>query len=95
MIRVLVERRVQEGKIGEYEECARSIQLGAMASEAYLSGEALRDPADPLRYFTLSTWKDVGGWREWVESPSRRGFIAELSSTLAGPEQITIMEHVR
>lgn len=94
MIRVLVERRVLKGKGPEYEEHARSIHVGAMAREGYLSGEALRDPADPLRYFTLSTWKDLQGWQHWAESASRRGFMKDLEPMLAGPELITIMEHV-
>jgi quinol monooxygenase YgiN len=94
MIRVLVERKVLGEKVRQYEGIARSVHHGAMARDGYLAGEALRDASDPLHYMTISTWKDLDGWKHWERSETRREYVRELTPTLQGPERITVLEHL-
>jgi heme-degrading monooxygenase HmoA len=92
MIRVIIERRVMEGKVAEYQHAVRGVRLEAMACEGYISGETLRDVKDPSRYVVLSTWNNLDAWKAWASSEARRRLMAKIKPMLTESEQIQVLE---
>ena len=92
MVRVIIERKVLQDKIPAYRLAVRSVRLDAMEQAGYISGETLRDVADPCRFVTLSTWNSREAWEEWAASEERRDSMTRLEAMLAGAEHITVLE---
>jgi quinol monooxygenase YgiN len=94
MIRVLIERRVVEDRISDYQLAVRVVRLRAMDCEGYTSGETLRDVDDPNRFVIISTWDDVAAWKAWAASGDRREIVTKLGPMLLQSERITVLEPV-
>jgi len=92
MIRVLIERKLAgEGAEG-IEAMMREMRSKAIHQPGYVSGETLKNVADPSRFVTLSTWRTRRDWESWYASDARRAVDHRIALLLAEPEQVTIYE---
>ncbi len=91
MIRVLIERRVAEGMVEVYQLAVREVRREATQQPGYISGETLRDAADPCRYVIISTWKDEADWERWAGSDARRRLLARIAPLLEEPERVSVL----
>ncbi|MEW6488289.1 MAG: antibiotic biosynthesis monooxygenase [Thermodesulfobacteriota bacterium] len=94
MVRVLIERRISEGLMGDFQQALRRTRLVAVQKPGYLSGESWRDADDPNRYVVISTWTSRQAWDAWAASDARRVAMGEIRPMLQEPERITVLEPV-
>lgn len=92
MVRVLIERRLRDRVQEPLQRAMREIRRQALHRAGYLSGETLRDAADPHRYVVISTWRSRGEWEEWYRSEERRRIAREIAPLLSEPERVTVLE---
>lgn len=66
-------------------------QLGPLLAEArklafrqpgYISGETMRNVADPYDYLVISTWKSVEDWERWFANEERETVEGKIDAVL-------------
>lgn len=85
MVRVIIERRIKEGRDLEFWEKAAQLRTAALPRTGYVSGETWVDEAEPLRCFVISTWLSMDAWDKWREDPQRKTILREMEALLAEP----------
>ncbi len=94
MVRVMIERRVAEGMVEAYQRSVREMRHEALRHEGYISGETLREVADPRHYVIISTWSDPVAWERWAASEARQRVMRRIAPLLEEPEKVTVFEPV-
>lgn len=94
MIRVVIERWLVGEDDRTIQRTMRDLRREAIHRPGYVSGETLRDAADPRHLVALSTWRTREEWEEWATSDSRRRIEDQISPLLTEPERITVFEPV-
>jgi heme-degrading monooxygenase HmoA len=94
MIRVVIERWLVGEDDRAIQRTMRDLRREAIHRPGYVSGETLRDTADPRHLVALSTWRTREEWEEWATSDSRRQIEDQISPLLTEPERITVFEPV-
>jgi heme-degrading monooxygenase HmoA len=92
MIRVLIERWLAEGSDEAIRKTMRDLRREAIHTPGYVTGETLRDVAEPRHFVIISTWRSRKDWETWASSGIRRGIEERIRAMLAEPEKITICE---
>lgn len=92
MIRVVIERKLKKGVEETLQAHLRELRREAIRQPGYVSGETLRDLADPMHFLILSTWRTHDEWRAWAASPQRREIEATINTMLVAPEKVTVFE---
>ncbi len=87
IVKVLIKRRLKEGKENEVFALLKKLRLGAMDREGYITGETLISPDNPQKLLVISTWQDMGKWLSWKESEARIATDAQLEKFLEGPTE--------
>jgi heme-degrading monooxygenase HmoA len=93
MIRVLIERRIQEGAGPAYEKLQRERRFQALREHGYFTGETWRDLDDAHHYVVISTWRSRSDWEGWTATDERRDVLERLAPLVVS-ERITLLEHV-
>ncbi|OZG73729.1 antibiotic biosynthesis monooxygenase [Hahella sp. CCB-MM4] len=93
MIRIIIERYVDNSLEEHYETAAKRILQGAVQAPGFISGESLRDMQDSTHRVLLSTWATVQHWQQWHSSPQRHALMAELAPMLEREEKVTLLDH--
>jgi heme-degrading monooxygenase HmoA len=94
MIRVLIERRIDGNAEDVYHKLMREMRGAALHMPGFISGETLRDVADPHHYFLLSMWRTRGDWDRWAVTTERLALREKIAPMLTEPETLTILEHL-
>ena len=94
MIRVVIERRLAEDGEELIQHTMRDLRREAIHQPGYVSGETLRDTANPNHFLILSTWRTREEWETWADSSRRREIEDRIGQMLTGPERITVFELV-
>jgi len=94
MIRVVIERRLAESGEELIQHTMRDLRREAIHQPGYVSGETLRDTANPHHFVILSTWRTREDWETWANSVRRREIEDQIGQMLAEPERITVCELV-
>ena len=92
MIRVVIERWLAEGGEEPIERIMRDLRRKAIHTSGYVTGETLRDVADPHHFLILSTWRTREAWEAWAASETRQEIEDQIRLMLAEPEKITVFE---
>lgn len=90
MIKVLMERTIKGGNVGEIARLLRMLRVKAMQQPGYISGETLHALDDPNHYLVISTWETIGAWEAWFSNPERRQIQAEVDRMLAEPTHMRV-----
>ena len=94
MIRVVIERWLAEGGDAAIEKIMRNLRREAIHSPGYVTGETLRDIADPHHFVILSTWRTREEWETWAASEMRQEIEDQIRLLLSEPEKITVCEPI-
>ncbi|MFZ0133300.1 MAG: antibiotic biosynthesis monooxygenase family protein [Desulfobacterales bacterium] len=77
-------------------------QLGPLLSEArklafrqpgYISGETMRNVADPYEYLVISTWKSVEDWERWFANGEREDIEGKIDAVLGAPTEYRVYSY--
>ena len=85
LVKILIKRRFQKGKVKEINAILRDFRTGAMDRPGYVSGETLISYGDPQNVIVISTWQDMESWLAWKDNPKRKEFEAMLEIYQEGP----------
>ena len=94
MIRVVIERTLSREGDEEIQRAMRELRRGAIQQPGYVSGETLRDTANPHHFVILSTWRSPEEWAAWANSGRRREVEERIRAISIEPERITVCEIV-
>ena len=61
MVRVIIQRRLKEGKKGDILPPLRALRTAAMSYPGYIHGESLGSAEDPSVISVLSNWQSLAG----------------------------------
>lgn len=92
MIRVLIERHFLAGTAEELRKAELEARQHAIRMAGYISGESLRNMADPQHNLVISTWLSRAHWEAWEASETRARLLSRLEPILSEPEKITVFE---
>ena len=92
MIRVLIERWLLPGAEQEVARALREMRRDAVHASGYISGETLRDVADPAHYVIVSTWRARADWDRWAGCEARQRVRSLIAPLLAKPERVVVLE---
>ncbi len=93
-IKVIIERRIKEGKEGELAQLLRQLRAKALLASGYISGQTLRSVDDPRLYVVISTWKSLEDWREWEKDPERAELQRKIDELLEEPAKFRVFYFV-
>lgn len=82
MIRVILERRVKEGKYEEFTERLKELRMAAVRQSGYVSGEVLSSVDDASRVVVISSWRNLNDWRKWAGSEERNRLAGRIDEVL-------------
>ena len=85
LVKVLMRRRFQEGKVKEAFSIIRKIRSLAMNQKGYISGETFIDHDDPRRTMVIGTWQSMDDWMNWKEDERRKKLETQLEDFLEAP----------
>ena len=94
MIRVVIERRLSQEGDEEIKHAMRDLRREAIHQPGYVSGETLRDTANPHHFLIISTWRTREEWETWANSVRRRESDDQIGKMLTESERVTICELV-
>lgn len=92
MIRVLIERHIDESKEDELRQVLLDARQEALRIPGYISGESLHDASERSHHVVISTWRSRQDWDVWMESEGRMKIQNRLDPLLLEPEKITVLE---
>jgi heme-degrading monooxygenase HmoA len=92
-IRVFLKRLVPEER--EREAVTLITELRSMASKqpGYISGETMRNVAQPEEYLVISTWDSLEDWNTWLADPARSCLQSKLDAVLGTKTTYEIYHH--
>lgn len=91
MIRVIIERIVEEGKEVEIWELLLNLRTMAMQQPGYISGETVVGYEDPLFIMVISTWNSVEDWQAWEGNAERGAITSQIEPLLSVPEKTHVL----
>ena len=86
-VKVLITRKIQEGKALEVFALLNKHRAEAMNQPGYISGETLIGHDDPWEILVISTWHNVEAWLKWKGDPLRKANEAKVEHWLEGPTE--------
>lgn len=92
MVRIVIERRLKEGRRGDLLPLLRELRAVAMHQSGYVTGETLASAGDPSIISTLSTWRSLEAWKAWEKSEQRIKLYKKIESLLVEKPKVTIYQ---
>ena len=92
-VKVLIKRRVPDGKAREMVPLFRKMRSLAMNQPGYISGETLRNMNDPEEYIVISSWQSSEEWVAWLNSSERQGIQNQVDTLLGGQTKYDIYHY--
>ncbi len=71
-IKVLIKRRIKEGKTRLAFALLNKMRADAMEQPGYISGETLINHDDPREILVISLWQSPENWFKWKENRERK-----------------------
>ena len=88
VVKVIIERRIQEGRSKEVYALLNKFRSDAMNQPGYISGETLMDYDDPHKILVIASWVSMENWLTWRENRERAANEQLLEKWLAEPTKI-------
>ena len=93
MVRVVIERRVKQGKEVEFSKITAKLRAEAMKQPGFVTSETWVEKDDHLFSVVISTWLSTDLWEAWATSIERQTVVRELDPLLSYPARITVLRH--
>ena len=93
MIRVIIERKINDGCLDEYLDLIRRARKQANKVDGFIAGELLQEKDNPHRAIIISSWENNQAWNAWVSSEERLNALEGMRSLLASDEKVIILEN--
>jgi len=71
VVKVLIRRKMKEGKTREVFALLNKFRSDAMSQKGYISGETLINHDDPREIMVISMWQSIENWLKWRENSER------------------------
>ena len=91
-IKVLIQRRFEEGYVNEINKVIKEIRVGAMDQEGYITSETMWDHEDPYRVVIASNWRSIENWNKQKNSDLRKSLEQKLEEFLIGETEYEIFD---
>jgi heme-degrading monooxygenase HmoA len=72
IVKVMIRRRIKEGKAREVFALLNKFRSDAMNQKGYISGETLINYDSPREILVISMWQDMENWITWRENSERK-----------------------
>ena len=92
MIRIIIERHLQEGRKGELIHLLRQLRTSAIHQPGYISGETLVSIEDASIVSVLSTWQRLDDWQDWQDSATRARLEKQIEPLLTARPKVSIYQ---
>lgn len=87
LVKILMRRRFQEGKVKEAFAVIKKIRSIAMNQKGYISGETFIAHDDSRKTMVIGTWQSMDDWMNWKEGATRKKLEGELEQFLEEPTE--------
>lgn len=91
--KVLIERKIKPGMEAEFKKLMREVLSGVAHAHGFISGETLQSIDDPTVHITISQWKDLSCWHDWIDSAERKKKQEEFDKVLAQPMKVMALHY--
>lgn len=81
-VEVHITRRIKDGWRQQALSLVRQFCVGGVCQPGYISGELVRDPADPALLTVVCVWENERAWARWRDDPVRRWLDDRLEQML-------------
>lgn len=93
MIRVIIDRRIKQGRLNEYHHLIRAARKQLINNiDGFIAGEVLEEKANPNHAIIISSWENYSHWEKWNQSAQRVELKKQIAPLLESPEQVTLLE---
>ncbi|MGD2270489.1 MAG: antibiotic biosynthesis monooxygenase [Desulfobacterales bacterium] len=92
-VKVLIKRKVPEGKAKEMIPLFRQMRALASSEPGYISGETLKRLDKPNEFLVISTWNSSADWNQWMKSEKREEVQAKIDKLLGGTTDYEIYHY--
>jgi len=93
LTKILIERKIKPGTEAEFKRLMRTVLSGAAHARGFISGETLQSVDDPTLHVTISQWKDISSWNDWINSEERKKIQEEYDKILAEPMKVMALHY--
>jgi heme-degrading monooxygenase HmoA len=83
-IKVLIKRKIADGKLNEASKLLLNARYNAMKQPGYISSETLSGIDNPNFVVVVSMWQKIENWDQWKNSDVRAETEAEFEALLDG-----------
>ena len=92
MIRVIIERQVNDGCFHDYLDLIRRARKQATAIDGFIAGELLQEKDNENHAVIISSWENCESWNNWLNSAERKSVMTDMRPLLKSDEKITVLE---
>ena len=92
MVRVVIQRKLKEGKKGDLLPLLRALRTAAMSCSGYVHGESLAGAEDPSVISVLSTWQSLEEWKAWEKSAQRVRLYEQIEPLLVEKPRVSVYQ---
>ena len=85
IVKVMIKRKIKEGKAREVFALLNKFRSDAMNQKGYISGETLINHDNPREILVIAMWQDMENWLAWRENPERKANETLLERWLEEP----------
>ncbi|TQV89158.1 antibiotic biosynthesis monooxygenase family protein [Aliikangiella coralliicola] len=92
MIRVIIERQINDGCFHDYLDLIRRARKQATAIDGFIAGELLHEKSNENHAVIISSWENCESWESWLNSEERKAVMSDMRPLLENDEKITVLE---
>jgi len=86
-VKVLIKRKVKDGKLNEASKLLIKARYNAMGQQGYISSETLSGCDDPNNVVVISMWQRIENWNQWKNGDLRAENETAIEALLDGPTE--------
>lgn len=93
MIRIVIERKISEGKLDDYHNLIRQAKNKASNIPGFLSGEIYHVKDNQNHVIVMACWDNLEAWELWAESEQRHDLLDSMRPLLDDDEKVVVLEN--
>ncbi len=86
-VKVLIKRKIKDGKINDASKLLIKARYNAMGQPGYISSETLSGCDDPNNVVVISMWQRIENWNQWKNGGLREENETAFEALLDGPTE--------